>query len=208
MSPPTLPRGAYPLTRAQGIAAAVFVALVALGLALIVPALARAGNILALPPDAVRFGAASLVPPLPKSPTALGWRVTSATTDSVTLKKGGVTVTAHSGVTSADLADQIQSALDTYPRDGMSGPGEDPRVLGPTQFHSATTGTDGYIGWLEGDRASAVIAVIPMLRGIDDSLSTRYVEVVAHGPAKEMERYGTEIEAMLDSVRFSLTGSP
>lgn len=205
---PTLPSGAYPLTRGQGYAAAVFVALAAAALALFVPVLARAANMLALPPDAVRFGAASLVPPLPDSPTARGWRVTQASTDSVTLTKGGVTVQAQSGLTTQELQEQFEQLLAGYPVGELSSGEKRPEVLGPTQFRSSTTASDGYIAWLDGDSSSAVLAVIPTYQRAPGGSGTQYVQLVAYGPSKAMARMEKEIDAILGSVRFTLVGGP
>jgi hypothetical protein len=203
---PNLPTGAYPLSRAQGFVAAGIVAVCALLLSFFAPVLARLGNVLVVPPDAVRFGAASLVPPIPEDPKTPGWRVRAVDNHSVTLTKGGVTVRAHTGVTRLGLERYLDGRLAAYPRSGLSEPGEQERQLGPVVFHCRGTATDGLIAWLEGTRRSAVLVVIPVYSS-QKLPGTAFVEVLADGPTKAMEQLSAEIDAMLSTIRYGGGGS-
>jgi hypothetical protein len=202
VSEPLLPGGAYPLTRVQGILAAVLVGSTALLLAFFVPILARLANVLVVPPDAVRFGAASLVTPLPENQRGPYWRVVTAESNSVTMTKGGVTVRASTGVTESELSQYFDDLIAAYPKSGMSASGAYPNQLGPVTYHSRGTATDGYIAWLEGSRRSAVLVVIPVYSSQPGD-GTTFVEVVVEGSTSAMDRLTSDVEAMLGSIRYS-----
>jgi hypothetical protein len=148
-----------------------------------VPALASRVAAATVPPGAIAFGSASVIP----DPE---WSQTSATATSVTLEKGGVWITFTSAPAQglpalARVQDLSEHMRDTYPQLTVASE--------PSSFQTATR-TDGQLIALAGSSQTAIVAAV-----VDVGQA---VDVQSLGDSTQFGESLDAIEAMIESIRI------
>ncbi len=181
-----LDSGPQPLTRRDARWWAAAVVAVGVVFALVLPVLAAWVASRAVPPGAVTFGAASVIP-------APGWTVEDTGADRVVLTKGGVVATfdsqQYAGGGPARLASLQQEVVAQNPTLTTA---SEPRPF------RVPTGQDGLLRALAGVGETAVIGTV-VARGVA-------ADMVAVGDSKSVTGTAADLERMLASIRIHADG--
>lgn len=178
-----LATGPMPLSRTAGWAWAAFVLLGTMVFSLLIPTAATRWSAVAVPPGAVVFGEASVIP-------AEGWSVTSETVTSVTLSNGGVSAVFRSlpadgksaALRVADLAEDTRARTTALTVESQPHP------------FSTPGRTPGQLIALAGTNQTGLVASV-----VD---GPQAVDVVAVGELTQFGEAVSDIQQMLESIRI------